>query len=699
MGINNGLQAQNFIDRHALVTRHNVEIMEFDSLNSLSVGNGEFAFTVGATGLQTFPEFYERGIPLGTQSQWGWHSFPNTGNYIMEDVAKYYTTDDGREVPYAVQPDEGRGAEAAHWLRTNPHRLHLGLVGLTLLKENGEEADIQDIQNIDQTLNLWTGKIESQYTVDGEPVRVELFAHQEQDQISVRIESPLVAKNRLKVKFQFPYGSDCHVCPGYDWTKPDRHETELITGSDYEARLQRTLDETNYRLDLQWESAGKLTEVGTHHFQLSPQTVEDTFAFNVLFSEEEEGPDEFEATAENSRQQWEAFWESGGAIDFSGSTDPRAEELERRVVLSQYLTKIQTSGSLPPQETGLTMNSWYGKFHLEMHWWHGVHYALWNRIEYLENSLDWYTKVMDEARGTAEWQGYDGVRWQKMTGPGGRKSPSSVGEVLVWQQPHPIYFAEELYRQNPSQEVLEKYKDRVFATAEFMASFATYDSTDGKYHLTRPVKPAQELFETMNTKDPPFEMAYWHYGLSVAQKWRERLDLPVNKGWQKIADNLAPLPRKDNLYLPNALTPNAYTNDKYRHDHPVVLGAYGMLPSAELVDESIMTNTYHEIEDHWIWESTWGWDYPMIAMAAAKLDMPEKAVDALFMDMNKNTYLKNGHNYQDKRLRLYLPGNGGLLTAVAMMVAGWENGPDTETPGFPDNGKWNIRWENIEKMQ
>ena len=25
-----------------------------------------------------------------------------------------------------------------------------------------------------------------------------------------------------------------------------------------------------------------------------------------------------------------------------------------------------------------------GKFHLEMHWWHAVHFALWNRLELLE---------------------------------------------------------------------------------------------------------------------------------------------------------------------------------------------------------------------------------------------------------------------------------------------------------------------------
>ena len=43
------------IDREALVNRHTVKVQAFDSLASLSVGNGEFAFTVDATGLQTFP--------------------------------------------------------------------------------------------------------------------------------------------------------------------------------------------------------------------------------------------------------------------------------------------------------------------------------------------------------------------------------------------------------------------------------------------------------------------------------------------------------------------------------------------------------------------------------------------------------------------------------------------------------------------
>src|SRR5690606_30990933 len=71
---------------------------------------------------------------------------------------------------------------------------------------------------------------------------------------------------------------------------------------------------------------------------------------------------------------WERYWQSGTAISFAGSSDPRAKELERRAVLSQYLLAVNSAGSTPPAETGLIYNTWSGKFHLEMHWWHAAHF-------------------------------------------------------------------------------------------------------------------------------------------------------------------------------------------------------------------------------------------------------------------------------------------------------------------------------------
>lgn len=688
------------IDRHQLVTRNNVQINAVDTLAALSVGNGNFAFTADVTGLQTFPEYYQNGIPLGTQSQWAWHSFPNKKGYEIKDVAKEYETCNDHRFPVAVQHKKGRKKKAMHWLRTNPHRLHLGVIGLMILKENGEEIDIEDLEKIDQQLDLWSGKLTSNFEVEGTPVQVELFAHQQQDIISFRIQSALINQGRIKVKFRFPYGSDCHVCPGYDWDHPNKHQSQIIEQGNGKAQIQRTLDATQYFVHLAFSQNANLSEQRPHTFFLSPDQGGDQFECSVGFYSEKNNTTipSFETIQNNSEQSWASFWENGGVIDFSECTDPRAEELERRVVLSQYLTRIQCAGEFPPQETGLTCNSWYGKFHLEMHWWHGVHFALWDRIDQLEKSMDWYNDVMEEARNTAQWQGFEGVRWQKMTSPEGKISPSSVGEFLAWQQPHPIYFAELFYRQQPDRATLERFKSIVFETADFMASFTHFDASDGKYHLCHPLIPAQEIFHPTETDDPPFELAYWYYGISIAQQWRERLGLPPNEQWQTVIDNLAPLPVANQLYLPCSGAYDAYTNEENRRDHPIVTGAYGMLPNSPLIDTSIMGNTLEEILKDWNWDTTWGWDYPMLAMSAARLGKQEAAVDALLMEVPKNTYLPNGHNYQDKRLRLYLPGNGGLLTAVAMMAAGWDGAPSRANPGFPDNGQWKVKWEGLVRM-
>jgi hypothetical protein len=403
---------------------------------------------------------------------------------------------------------------------------------------------------------------------------------------------------------------------------------------------------------------------------------------------------DYSRTEAATRAHWNRFWRTGGAIDLSGSTDPRWRELERRVVLSQYQTAIQCAGSLPPQETGLTFNSWEGKFHLEMHWWHAVHFALWNRIGMLEKSLGYYSSILPRARATAGRQGYTGARWPKMTGPTGAESPSSVGPFLIWQQPHPIYYAELCYRSSPEPSTLARYRDVVFETAEFMASFATRDPGTNRYVLGPPLQAAQEVFPKDATVNTPFELSYWRWGLEAAQRWRERLGLAREPGWDRVLRQLAPLPVHEGKYLFAESAPDTYSNPRWARDHPVVTAAFGMLPGTG-VDPETMRRTFHWIWKHWNWPDTWGWDYPMLAMCAARLGEPERAIDALFLDTPKNRYRVNGHNHQRPGLTIYLPGNGALLTAAAMMAAGWEGGPQRHAPGFPANGRWSVRWENL----
>ena len=142
------------INREVLVKRHNISINKMDSLSSLSVGNGNFCYTVDATGMQTFPNAYAKGVPLGTQSVWGWHSFPNSENLKVDEAQKTYDLE-GRKISYTVQPKEGeRAKKAVEYFRVNEHRLQLGNIGLEIALKNGKLATVEDIQNIKQQLNL-----------------------------------------------------------------------------------------------------------------------------------------------------------------------------------------------------------------------------------------------------------------------------------------------------------------------------------------------------------------------------------------------------------------------------------------------------------------------------------------------------------------------------------------------------------------
>ena len=213
------------IDRLALVPRNNVLLEHPDTLASLSVGNGNFAFTTDITGLQTFYKEYENGVTLGTQSNWGWHTFPNTENFnIMQSAA--YSDYRGRKVPYVAQnAKSGKDAEATNYFRENPQRLQLGVIRLLLKKADGSEVKLADIQQPKQQLNLWEGRITSEFQVDGQPVKVEVFDHQEKDMISAKISSTLIEKGQLKVEWIFPYAVPVNTHSGYDFASVDKHQS------------------------------------------------------------------------------------------------------------------------------------------------------------------------------------------------------------------------------------------------------------------------------------------------------------------------------------------------------------------------------------------------------------------------------------------------------------------------------------------
>lgn len=687
------------INRKALVQRHVIHVNQLDTLASLTVGNGKFAFTTDITGMQTFPDLYANGVPLGTQSDWGWHSFPNAENNLRASALKKYALD-GRIVSYAVQSKENPTAiQAGEYFRVNPHRLQLGNIGLELIKKDGTIAFINDYKNIDQVLDPWTGIITSTFKVDGTAVEVQTACHQQKDLLGFSIHSDLIRKKRLKVFIRLPYPNGAFKDVGNNFTQQEKHRS-FLSGTGQQFLITHILDSTNYNIQLFSTSIERVQALQPHQFEIIPQAYSDSFALSVGFGQANRLNKPVETASAirlNSLKGWENFWMSGAAVELGNSKDPRAKELERRIVLSQYLTKLQCTSDNPPQETGLTYNSWFGKPHIEMHWWHAVHFAQWGRHALMENSLDWYLRSAEKARGIALRQGYKGLRWQKMTDNNGDETPSSVGAFLLWQQPHFVYMVELLYRKNASTKVIDKYKELVFATADFMADFPELDRITGRYNLGKGLIPAQECFDPLSTFNPTYELAYWSWALQTAQQWRLRANLPRNPAWDEVIKKLAPLPMANGVYLATESTPDCYTNPRYLADHPAVLGAYGMLPAVHGLDTAVMHATLKLVQQKWNWSKTWGWDYPMLAMTASRLHLPEDAVDALLMPVQKNTYLKNGHNYQDDRLTIYLPGNGGLLSAIALMCTGGDS-ELLQYPGFPKNDNWKVNSEGLFKI-
>jgi hypothetical protein len=698
------------IDRKALVQRHNPLLRKLDPLAPLSIGNGEFAFTADITGLQTFPNEYEKSMPLCTMSQWGWHTKPLPNGLDPKALRLTQYDTHGRTVGYHTS-SEGQ-TELFNWLRENPHRLNLARIGLWMHRSD-VQAFPADIADVDQKLDLWSGILKSSFTLDGDPIFVRTAVHPVHDLLAVEITSPLVRRGRpgrLGVRLGFPYGSP--EMNGSDWSSQNKHKS-TVTRQRNSAQIHRQLDDDEYYIAIEWEDEASLDDGGHHQFILYPSGTQDRLAFVAFFSRKPTNgslPSPTSTFAASS-DHWQHFWNHGGAVDFSDSSERRAPELERRVVVSQYLTAIQCAGSMPPQETGLTCNSWYGKFHLEMHWWHAAHFALWDRVSLLEKSLGWYESILPSARELARSQGYRGARWPKMVGPEGRDSPSPVGPLLIWQQPHPISYAELCYRVHPNRATLARYGDIVFDSAEFMASYAYFESMKERYVLGPPLIPAQENHPARETWNPTFELKYWSFGLQTAQRWRERLRMKRSAEWDRVLRNLSALPTSDKLqfvaspsprqaeayrtggvYLAHENCPQTFTERNY--DHPSMLGALGMLPG-DGVDREMMRRTLKKVMSDWQWDKTWGWDYPLTAMTAARLSEPKIALDALLMNTEKNRYLPNGHNWQRPNLPCYLPGNGGLLYAVAMMAGGWKGAPPRSAPGFPDDGDWKVRSENL----
>jgi hypothetical protein len=745
------------IDRHALVTRHNINWSSLDG--EIPLGNGNFAFNADGTGLET--------VGGNTMSHWCWHNFPLPPGVTQADIKPWATPDHGRLKGLTTKPPEA----IFNWERDNPQPLNLGRIGF--VNRDGERLSGADVQVNSRQLDLWTGLLTSRFTYLGQPVEVQTCVDPNSDTVAVRVESSLLRDGRLRVMLDFPAPAQNIGAWVGDFSRITGHQTTIIQQTPARLELNRTIDDAQYQVLLAgrgftvgrtvaiqpeiksarygadgggWTNVtaqvtGSLREHGTvtannalggdpalghvkqleikyllnghertkvlaendtwnisaspHQFIITPNAGTESIDFTCRFgmNAADSVVTNFASIKAACATAWPNFWNSGGAIDLSQSREPRWMELERRIVLSQYELAAQSAGDNPPAEVGLTgTDPWQGKWHFEMIWWHLAHYALWDRSSISEKALTIYQRISPVARAIAENFDYQGLMWPKSTGPNGYNDGWPPEMALLWKEPHPIFFAELDYRLHPTKATLDKWKDVVFGTADFMADYPTWNAATGHYDLY-PVWPAYEGDNHTLRRNPIFELGYWHVALEWAQQWRLRLGLERESQWDKVASQLAPLPVKDGLYIYSDDRPDTFTSRNT--DHLDIIGIVGMLPPFKGLDPATARRTVEEVGRGWHWDATWGWDFPWMAMAAARVGNPQLAIEALLNPSTKNHYDERGLCTGGPGP--YLPGNGGLLYALAMMAAGWDGAPDRNAPGFPDDGNWVVKWEGLKR--
>jgi len=683
--------SQAAIDREAVVNKFSPELQTLQKDSPMPLGNGKFAFTADVTGFQSFgPQYYAAGFPLETKARWAWHTKSGESHTLAETEMEYDAY--GRKVVLPTVMDGG----AAQWLQQNPHDLPLGRIALLL---DGKALQEGDISAVDQRLNLWEGNLSSRYSLAGEEVQVDSAVDADRDAVGFEIKSKLNKDSRLSFEFRFPRAYDFSVenTPDMDWQHDGEHTSTIASQNKSRVVLQRKVDDEEYLVVINWDGEATLENPAPHTFVLKPGADEGkSFSFTVEYIAKGATPGKALSVGDltsSAKKAWKTYWKSGAFVDVSASKDPSAKELQRRIILSQYLEGAESRARLPTQEGGLSSSSWSGKFHTDMAWWQYAHWILWDKSKYARPMLDWYLQHLDQARTRAEQRGLQGARWPTLVGPEGRESPGT-NALTIWNQPQAIHLAEILYQQTQDNAVLEKYASLVDETARAMSSMLVWDNDNNRFVLDPPIWISQEIYEPKQSRNPAFELSYWRYALEVAQRWRSRRSLPIVPEWQTQLNLLAPLPIKDGKYVAMESIPDTFDNPGSRVSHPTMLAATAIFDDRE-VDTRTMSKTLDAVVSEWDFDNNIrGWDYPMMAMTAARLHRPDLALQLLLKDSTNNHYLNNGYcPQQGENLPNYLPANAALLTAVAVML---QQDPQTgKYLGFPDTKAWKIRAEGF----
>lgn len=576
--------------------------------------------------------------------------------------------------------------DISQWMIANPHRINLGRVGLWFGADNVTE---ESLRNKTQALDLWSGVLSSEFVFGDEKVGVVTVGSPESDTVAVSVSSELLAHGGLGVVFDFPYasGENKFDAPFVGLFNATSNHTTVLEVDEKRAVITHTLDATRYFVDVAWEGDASFArlDAGEHKYVLKPGAGMDTLVFTVTYAQHAGNSTciTFEEVKDASEAWWDDYWSSGAFVSLPATANASANELQRRIILSQYLLAVNGAGKDPAQESGLVNNGWYGKFHLEMVFWHLAHWMFWSKWDLYDRSIGVYSRLLASSLQRATKQGYEGARLGKMTDPSGRSAPGEINSLLIWQQPHPMYFAEMEYRSFPTPATLAKWNHVLGPIADFMASYAFFNTSTGVYDLGPPMYPVSENTPPNSTVNPTLELAYWRFGLRVASAWKARQNKPVPAKWTHVHDNLAAFPVENDAYVTYEGIQNMWDTPAYTEDHPGLLGIYGWLPPDARFNETVFNNTIDRVHETWDFPFSYGWDFPLLAITEARRGDAERAVRWLLDENNRFDEL--GMPEGGTRVPTpYFPSAAGLLLAVGMMSGGWEG---------REGGVWPEGWE------
>ncbi|EJF63978.1 hypothetical protein DICSQDRAFT_168023 [Dichomitus squalens LYAD-421 SS1] len=174
------------------------------------------------------------------------------------------------------------------WLGASPDRVNLGRVELALRSEEGAVIGITEaeLEGTRQRLDLRTGTMTSSLQWQGADVVVQTISAQSSDAVGFTATSSLLERGHLEE-------NRCIL-------SPTRSSSSFSLAVVYVPALLRTIP----------------TDVQTE-----------------------------------SRRVWEDYWSAEGFVDpVTGSSDSRADALQRRIILLQYLMRVNEAGDSPPQE-------------------------------------------------------------------------------------------------------------------------------------------------------------------------------------------------------------------------------------------------------------------------------------------------------------------------------------------------------------